>query len=83
MYTVLWIEEAEEELAQLWLADDSNEVARVVNQINETLEKAPLDAGESRSGNERILFLPPLAVRFLVEEAKQEVSVTSIWSIRK
>jgi hypothetical protein len=82
-YQVLWLEEAEEELAQLWVTRETAELARIVNQMIELLERDPLEAGESRSGDERILIESPYGIRFVVDPQSHLVTATTIWSVRK
>jgi hypothetical protein len=39
----------------------------------------PLQAGESREGDERIVVAPPLSVRFYVRESDRTVIVFHVW----
>ncbi len=61
-YTVRWLPRAERELINLWLASNQ----RAAYLIDEELERAPEDLGESRSEGIRIHFEVPLAVLFRV-----------------
>jgi hypothetical protein len=67
-YTVLWKPTAEADLASLWAdALDRSDVASAANQIDVLLQTDPETRGESRSGSDRILVVPPLAVTLEVK----------------
>lgn len=61
-YSVLWTPTARRLLADLWLsAADRNSVQRAADSIDRILQSDPLQAGESRVVNIRIIVEPPLA----------------------
>ena len=69
IYTVVWTEDAENELANLWTtATDQGSMSWAADQIDVALRRDGNVKGESRSGNRRILIVPPLAVLFRVSE---------------
>ncbi len=79
-YSVLWMPAAEERLASIWVhADDRNEITQAAHRIDQTLRADPEDAGESRSGEMRLLLAPPLGVLFLVSPDDRRVSVLTVW----
>jgi hypothetical protein len=39
----------------------------------------PNSAGESREGDDRVMFVLPVVVEFVVNVAQQTVTVTRIW----
>jgi len=52
---------AQQELADLWInASDRNAVTSAADEIERLLALDPLAQGESRGGNKRLLFEPPL-----------------------
>jgi plasmid stabilization system protein ParE len=79
-YTVLWTPTAERDLADLWgTSDERNRIADAADSIDRALKHDPFAVGESRSGGNRIIFEPPLAVIYKVREADRIVLVTAIW----
>lgn len=79
-YTVLWTPEAEHELAALWLNTRYRDaVTRAANAVDSALSRNPLAEGESRAGDMRIMFEPPLALEFEVSESDRTVYVLAVW----
>ena len=78
-YTVIWKPSAKQHLADIWLsAEDRAAIASAADRIDRLLASDPLDVGESRSGNDRILIDVPLAVVFEVSELDRRVDVLTI-----
>ncbi len=79
--TVIWTPDAEQELAGVWLgASDRNAVTQASHTIDQRLERDPLNEGESRSNDRRILLVPPLGVIYCVHPEDQSVDVLHVWS---
>jgi hypothetical protein len=79
-YTVIWQPLAERALAHLWVrAQDRNGITIAANTIDALLRRNPLTRGESRTGDLRVLVIPPLAVRFHVRELDRLVVVVGVW----
>jgi hypothetical protein len=79
-WTVVWSPGASNDLATIWLAaPDRAAITRAAHRIDTQLHNDPLNSGESRSGNERVLFEPPLAVSYEVRAADRLVTVTALW----
>jgi hypothetical protein len=79
-FQVHWVSEAEEELASIWIdAEDRNLITRAAFAIDQILRDRPEDAGESRSGDRRILLHPPLGVTFSISTDDQTVLVLNVW----
>jgi plasmid stabilization system protein ParE len=75
-YTVLCSSTAEEQLAAAFLASgDRRAVTAAARAIDEILRAAPLAFGESRDGELRVAFEPPLAVWFTVTESDRTVVI--------
>ena len=56
-YTVTWTQEARDELCELFLAvADRNELARIVNALEQELGRRPDELGESRDGQVRVVM---------------------------
>jgi hypothetical protein len=78
-YTITWLEEAEEQLAAVWMAaDDPRAVNDAVEFVERILGYAPLDSGESRSGDVRIVFSGPIGVLYRVDPQRRIVSIISV-----
>ena len=79
-FTVIWQPSAEQDLATLWMnAPDRNAVALAADAIDAFLRRDPLAHGESRLGHSRVMFVPPLAVTYEVQELDRLVTVTGVW----
>jgi hypothetical protein len=79
-YTVLWTAEAEDELAELWIAAvDRAAVSFAANEIDVILRNDAPEQGESREGDERILLVPPLGVLFKVLANDRAAYVFAVW----
>ena len=79
-WKVIWKPDAERRLTSIWLADRSRQrVTDAAREIDATLESDPLNAGESRSGNDRIIFSEPLAVLVELLPLEHEVHVLAVW----
>jgi plasmid stabilization system protein ParE len=78
-YTVIWRPSAEADLADLWIeATDRAAVTQAAAEINRMLTADPLNAGESRSGSDRIVFIPPLMALVEVRELDRLVVVMHV-----
>jgi hypothetical protein len=79
-YRVVWNPSAQNDLATAWVnADDQAAVTRAAHRLEQDLVRSPLSVGESRrSSVERVAFLPPLAITFLVVVDDQTVYVTAV-----
>lgn len=76
-YKVVWLETAENELAEIWLsAKDRDAVTEAAARLDRLLALAPLRLGESRSSSvNRIAYYQPLGVEFDVVEDDKRVYV--------
>jgi hypothetical protein len=84
IYQVLWTESSSDELATLWLEADAALrpiITAAQSQIDHLLERSPAEVGESRPGNRRVAFVPPLGIVFSVQEADVLVKVLRVWAI--
>ena len=82
-FTVLYKPSAEDELARIWTsAPDRNDVAVAADEIDRLLKQNPQTLGESRSGEVRVLLVPPLGVHFQVSEPDRHVWVLEVWRSR-
>lgn len=79
-YQVHWVSEAEEEPACIWIrAEDRNLVTRTAFSIDQILAENSENAGESRTGDRRILLHLPLWIMFSVTVRGRVVLVLSVW----
>jgi hypothetical protein len=82
-FTVVWEKAAEARLASLWIASPSerNTITARVAGLEAALRCDPLNVGESRGGNRRMVIDHPIAMRFTVSEPDRLVRVTAFWHI--
>lgn len=82
-YSVVWTPSARRILAELWLsAEDKSQIQQAADAMERTLANDPLNAGESRVVNIRIIVESPLAAYFDVDPLDLRVKVWRIWRIR-
>lgn len=79
-YAVVWLAEAEEELAALWLgAHDRDAITRAAIEIERRLQSPnAASEGEARSSGRRIVFEAPLGVIFRVDDASRRVTISHV-----
>ncbi len=83
MFNVVWKPAAERSLATIWTeADDRQRITDAARAVDRTPQNAPLTAGESRSGDLRILFERPLGIEFHVNKSDRVVSVLRVFRFR-
>jgi hypothetical protein len=83
-WTVVWLPDAENELAELWLASsDRDATTAAADQIDQLLRKSPETSGESRAADRRILIMPPLAVIYRAFPDDRIVRVSNVREIRQ
>jgi hypothetical protein len=81
-WTVVWLPDAENELAELWLASpDRESVTVAADQIDQLLQRSPESAGESRAAGRRVVIIPPLAVFYRVLPEDRIVQVSHVRGI--
>ena len=75
-FTVTWLPDAENELAEIWLTStDRNAVTKSAAEIDRLLAEKGPNEGESRPANTRVTFVRPLAVLFRVDPSSRTVTV--------
>lgn len=78
-FTVVWSEFAQDQLAVVWLlATDRNAVARAQHDIDQALRVDPRLQGIPFFGA-RALVIPPLRVRFAVNDMDMLFEVFDVW----
>jgi hypothetical protein len=83
-FTVEWTDEALDGLAAVWTtSDDRRGVADASHRIEARLRSDPLNAGESRDDEDRLVFDPPLQATFRVFPDQQLVLVTAVGPSRR
>jgi hypothetical protein len=81
-YTVVWRPSAEAALAEIWTgAADRQAVTHAADTMDRLLRSAPLEVGESRADNVRILTVLPLSIYYDVYEADCLVAVWAVWAV--
>ena len=70
----------EDDLATIWVdASDRQDVTNAANVMERLLKHDPLNVGEAREGNTRILIVVPLAVYYDVIVDDCRVVVWQLW----
>ena len=83
-YTVVWRLSAQRTLAEIWTnTDDRQGVTQAADAIDALLRTGPVDVGESRGGNTRILTVLPLSVYYDVREEDRMIAVWAVWHVRR
>lgn len=85
-FTVVWSQEALDEIAQLWIAADGelrNAIMTAWHKVDEILANEPMNVGESREIGRRVMFEYPLAVKFKVEVSTSTTRLLQIWTFKK
>jgi mRNA-degrading endonuclease RelE of RelBE toxin-antitoxin system len=78
-YTVVWKPAADDQLSELWLNSANRDaIAHSAHEIDAQLGEKPLDVGESREGDYRILCILPLVVAYRVSEEDRLVTVGQV-----
>ena len=78
-FTTDW-QAIENDLAAIWVnAADRQEVTDTANMIERLLKHDPMNVGEARDGNTRILIVPPLAIYYDVIVDDCRVVVWQLW----
>jgi hypothetical protein len=81
-YTVVWTEDADAELAEIWVHDNTRtRVTQAVNELERLLRESETARNASGVGKRRILSVDPIGIEFLVEDDDLLVTVTTIWRI--
>ena len=84
MFTLQWTHRALVLLGSLWVeADewDRQEIRSALHDLIVELTDRPHTVGESRAGNERVFYVPPLGVNYHVILDDQVVEIGRIWRI--
>jgi hypothetical protein len=86
MFQVVWTRVALDELARIWIQVDSN-VRRAItiaaDAVDRELQTSPQSQGESREDQQRIFFVYPLGIRYLIDVQHSVVRVLRVWNIRR
>jgi hypothetical protein len=85
-WTVRWKKSALGVLANLWMNANSDlrrQITAATNLIDRLLQYDPQTIGESREGDDRVEYVPPLGIRFEVNKATHVVNVLHTWLVRR
>jgi plasmid stabilization system protein ParE len=86
MIRVEWSQSALDELTRIWTQADSatrQAITTASHKNEQRLQRNPHSEGESRSGDRRFAFEPPLAVIFRAETDGQTVTVNQVRVFRR
>jgi hypothetical protein len=82
MFRVEWLQNALDELANIWVQADSalrQAITAATHRIDQELKVNPYLQSESRGGDERVLLVYPLGVQIEVDEQRKIVWVLNVW----
>jgi len=75
----VYLRPAENHLANAWMtAPDKAAVTAAANTIDDQLRRDPYANSESRSGDTRVMFVPPLGVAYDVNE---DDCLVTVWAV--
>ena len=81
-YTVVWKRSADDSLVELWMnSTDRTAITAAVKEIDAQLGQSPLEAGESREIDYRILCILLLVVAYRVSEDDRLVTVVKVRAV--
>jgi ParE toxin of type II toxin-antitoxin system, parDE len=86
MFALIWLSTALDQLADAYVAANSEDRARMaagIEALNARLRADPLSVGESRVGGFRVDFVPRLAILFHVSETDRIVRVVRLRPSRR
>lgn len=80
-WTVTYQPSAKDDLAEIWMSSESRQaVSDAVGAVEAELARRPLEIGESREGNMRLIIQPPLLMFYDV--VPDDIRVT-VWHIKR
>ena len=85
-FDVEWDPAAEAELTRIWIAADAllrGTITKSTRALDRLLEKDPVNQGESRPNDRRIMFDLPLGIVYEVIPANKLVRVLFVWQVRR
>ncbi len=78
-FTVVWVQSALEELADLWTeAHDSLAITTAAQAVDNELSENPGSKGTEVAEGLRALVIPPIRILYSVDESKSVVEVAKI-----
>ena len=86
MFGVEWVQEAVDELADMWVNADSQSrqaITDATHELDRELQNDPYRESESREGDVRVAFASPLGVLFEVNAQQRIVSILHVWAFRR
>lgn len=84
MYSIRWTHRALVLLGTLWVNASETEREDILSALSEVIEilgNHPETIGESRAGNERVVFVPPLGLQYHVIRDDELVEIGRVWRI--
>jgi hypothetical protein len=79
-WTVLWLPDTENELADAWLNAPFREaVTRAADRIDQSLRRDPQNIGLPILNGRRCLLIPPLGALFRTLPDQRQVEVIHVW----
>lgn len=86
MFEVRWIDDALQDLAQLWMDADSDArqmITAATSAADHELQTDPFRQSESRENDERVYWNGPLGFRIDVDTDQRKVWVLQVWRVKQ
>jgi hypothetical protein len=86
MFRVEWLQEALDELTELWLRADSalrQAITAATSAVDQELQADPYRSTESREDEVRVFFAYPLGFQVEVDLHRRAVQVLHVWRFRR
>jgi hypothetical protein len=88
MFHVRWIQEALDDLTNIWLRADGplrEAITAAAHELEQELKADPYRKSESREqgDEERVKFVYPLGARFEIDLAQRRVWIMQVWRYRR
>jgi hypothetical protein len=78
-FQTIWQTPVLEQLADVWLhAPDRSAVTAATARVDQLLQADPVHVGESREGANRVVFVDPLVVHYMVVLDDQKVLILDV-----
>jgi hypothetical protein len=82
-FSVIWSDSAIQDLAAIWLqVKDRMAITQASNRFDHLLSRDAQRVGEQRIGNQRVMLVDPLGIRFDVIVDDLVVVVGAVWLTR-
>ncbi len=83
-YIVIFTPQVNRDIVDYWIESlHQREMTRAIDDLVRQMRNDPLEIGESRGGNRRVVFQWPVGMEFEVDEENQQVEVYNFWNFQR